>query len=311
MSNVIVEPDKLISGGEFVQKKLTDSEDNYISVINCNTCSCTPLESFKTRLTSRYNKFSNHSSKFNTKINECATNLEIIDNQIGRYTNTLLASADTIDFSQMSASLTDLSEIDLSSEIDYTYDPSNYNISAEELYEKAAIIKNSNLPMNLKIVKVAKLFHEYTLTWHYSIDNLIYGKGYEATIEDPNKGLCCATAVSAILYLAGANTYEDMLVEGGKFNPHWQHNIERMAQRMNWTTISSSNLENLQPGDIILTSKQPDGSYGHVEIYIGNGYAYSWGCNADIQNEGPTIRSLEGYERDGAYAIRVEHQQSA
>lgn len=309
MSKVIVEPDKLISAGEFVQKKLTDSENNYNSLINCTT-SCTPIESFKNRLTSRYDKFSNHSNTFNTKINECATNLEIIDNQIGSHTNTLLASADTIDFSQIDTLLTNLYGIDLSTEIDYTYDPSNYNISAEELYEKAAIIRNSNLPMNLKIVKIAKLFHEYTLTWSYSKYNL-KGGSYEAFIEDPNKILCCATAVSAVLYLAGANTYEEFLVENNAFNPHWQYNIERLARKLKWTTISSDNLEDIQPGDIILTSKQSDGSYGHVEIYIGNGYAYSWGCNADIQYEGPTIRSIEGYRRAGTYAIRVEQQQSA
>ena len=45
------------------------------------------------------------------------------------------------------------SNYSLSGNLDYTYDSSNTGISVEELYAKAAIIKNSNLPINIKVVR--------------------------------------------------------------------------------------------------------------------------------------------------------------
>lgn len=245
----------------------------------------------------------------NKKINECADYLEGIDNLIANNVITPLASADNIEFTDDGLEVTQLANYELSNDIDYTFDPSNVGISAQELYAKAEVIRNSNLPMNIKIVKAAKLLHEYTMTWHYSNENLIYNKDYEATMEDPKKGICCATGVSAVLYLAGANDVDDMRVEQGQFNPHWQHNIERLASKMHWEIIPTENLDQLRPGDIIMTNRQSDGSYGHVELYAGNGYVYNWGSNRDINNADPAHKTPEEYQREGAYAIRVVETQ--
>ena len=252
--------------------------DNLIKVLSSSGCSA--ISNYKNNLSISFNDCVSKCDELATKLSECALDTEQL--------NTLI-----------------FNDIDLSNNIDYTFDPSNCNISSQELYSKAEEIRNSNLPNNIKIVKIAKLFHEYTLDWHYSKENLIYNKDYEATIEDPKKGICCATGVSAVLYLAGANGIDAMKVEDGKFNPHWQHNIERLASKMHWEIISTEHLDQLQPGDIIMTNKQSDGTYGHVELYAGNNYVYTCGSDDDIHNTSPAHKTPEEYKLEGAYAIRV------
>lgn len=193
----------------------------------------------------------------------------------------------------------------LSSELDYTYDSSNTGISVDELYAKAEIIKNSNLPINIKVVKAAKLLHEYTLGWTWDRNNLSYSN-FRSTLEIPTKTIVCATGVSDALYFAGAvNSVGNQV---GTFNPNYQTNILITAQQKGWQRIDSSNFDQLQPGDIIFTGY--DGSeYGHVELYAGNGYAYSWGSTNDMANKGPKSVSVAGYQSAGSCAYRITTSQ--
>lgn len=316
MANVKVETETLISGGTYVADKYQENLDKYSSVKSIDTQTCDSLKSFKVALENKNNIYEDHANILGSKIKECANNLEEIDNMIGNNVTSPLASADNLDFStelgEDAITLDELSNIDIDGTIDFTFDPSNVNISPKELYAKADQIKNANIPTNVKIVKMAKLFHEYTLNWHYSQQNLIYNKDYKATIEDPQKGLCCATGVSAVLYLAGIINRDDILANDGQFNPHFQENIMNAAIKKNWTCINGSDFDKLQPGDIILTNYNANGySYGHIEIYAGDGYAYSWGSDGQIHKEGPDERTVLGYQRAGSRAYRVTTSQSA
>lgn len=316
MANVKVETETLISGGTYVADKYQENLDKYSSVKSIDTQTCDSLKSFKVALENKNNIYEDHANILSSKIKECANNLEEVDNMIGNNVTSPLASADNLDFStelgEDAITLDELSNIDIDGTIDFTFDPSNVNISPKELYAKADQIKNANIPTNVKIVKMAKLFHEYTLNWHYSQQNLIYNKDYKATIEDPQKGLCCATGVSAVLYLAGIINRDDILANDGQFNPHFQENIMNAAIKKNWTCINGSDFDKLQPGDIILTNYNANGySYGHIEIYAGDGYAYSWGSDGQIHKEGPDERTVLGYQRAGSRAYRVTTSQSA
>lgn len=313
MANVTVMTDKLINGGTYVADKYQESLDKYNSVKSIDSQNCNSLQSFKVALENKNNIFEDHSGILSNKLIECAYNLEEIDSMIGSNVSSPLASADNLEFiSSSGVSLDNLATLNIDSSIDYTFDPSNVGITPKELYAKAELIKNANIPDNIKIVKMAKLFHEYTLNWHYSQQNLIYNKDYEATIEDPQKGLCCATGVSAVLYLAGIINRDDILANDGQFNPHFQENIMNAAIKKNWICINGSDFDQLQPGDIILTNYNANGySYGHIEIYAGNGYAYSWGSDGQIHKEGPDERSVIGYQRAGSRAYRVTSKQSA
>ena len=317
MANVKVETETLINGGTYVEDKYQDNLEKYSSVKSIDTPTCDSLKSFKVALENKNNIYEDHADILSNKIKECANNLEEIDSMIGNNVTSPLTSADNLDFStelgeEDAITLDELANIDIDGMIDFTFDPSNVNITPEELYAKADLIKNANIPTNVKIVKMAKLFHEYTLNWHYSQQNLIYNKDYEATIEDPQKGLCCATGVSAVLYLAGIINRDDILANDGQFNPHFQENIMNAAIKKNWTCINGSDFDELQPGDIILTNYNANGySYGHIEIYAGDGYAYSWGSDGQIHKEGPDERTVLGYQRAGSRAYRVTTSQSA
>lgn len=312
MANVTVMTDKLINGGTYVADKYQESLDKYNSVKSIDSQNCNSLQSFKVALENKNNIFEDHSGILSNKLIECAYNLEEIDSMIGSNVSSPLASADNLEFiSSSGVSLDNLATLNIDSSIDYTFDPSNVGITPKELYAKAELIKNANILDNIKIVKMAKLFHEYTLTWHYAQEGLDYSS-FEATIEDPKKGLCCATGVSAVLYLSGLITREDILAYNGGFNPHFQENIMNAAIKKNWTCIDDSDFDQLQPGDIILTNYNGTGYYyGHIEIYAGNGYAYSWGSDGQIHKEGPDERSVIGYQRAGSRAYRVTSKQSA
>lgn len=300
MANVTVEIDTLKNGGKYVQTVYNNIEQSHASIKSLSI-NVTSFRSFKTALSNKMTQFKNHSDIFSNKITECANELVNKDNSIGStLTAQLEAKASADGEKAVSTSYS------LSSELDYTYDSSNTGISVDELYAKADIIKNSNLPINIKVVKAAKLLHEYTLGWTWNRDNLSYSN-FRSTLEIPTKTIVCATGVSDALYLAGAvNSIGNQV---GTFNPNYQTNILITAQQKGWQRIDSSNFDQLQPGDIIFTGYNGS-EYGHVELYAGNGYAYSWGSTNDMANTGPKSVSVARYQSAGSCAYRITTSQN-
>ena len=131
MANVKVLPDELIASGEYVKKILTDTEENYNIVISSELSGSTALSIFKKNIVNRYNKFANHTNTFSTKINECAVNLEMIDNQIGSNVTSLLASADSLEFTEIKTETFNLKDLRLTSDYKFTevplYNQKDYN----------------------------------------------------------------------------------------------------------------------------------------------------------------------------------------
>lgn len=299
MAIVSVETELLISGGENITNHKNNNELHYNNVKSQSINSCPSFESFKSALSNQFSTYSNHCDIASSRIIECAGQLENVDSQI-------LGEATTV--SEMSsngtedASIALLSSFLISDTIDYTFDPSNVGISAQELYSKAQIIRNANIPAGTKIVQMAKLLHEYTFGWKWSNENLVYNKGFEGTLEIPSKLTCCATGVSDVLWLAG---FVDTIAnQNGEFNPNFQENVLVTAEKKGWQKITATDFDQLQPGDIMFTSH--NGSiYGHVEIYAGNGYAYSWGSTDDMAREGPKLVSVDKYRAENACAYRV------
>lgn len=300
MANVTVETDTLKNGGKYVQTVYNNIEQSYTNIKSLSI-KVPSFNSFQTALANKMAEFKNHSNVFVNKITECATELEKADNSIGSILTLQLESGPAAEGEGVVLT----SNYSLSGNIDYTYDSSNTGISVEELYAKAEIIKNSNLPINIKVVKAAKLLHEYTLGWTWDRNNLSYSN-FRSTLEIPTKTIVCATGVSDALYFAGAvNSVGNQV---GTFNPNYQTNILITAQQNGWQRIDSSDFDQLQPGDIVFTGY--DGSeYGHVELYAGNGYAYSWGSTNDMANKGPKSVSVAGYQSAGSCAYRITPSQ--
>lgn len=300
MANVTVETDTLKNGGKYVQTVYNNIEQSYTNIKSLSI-KVPSFNSFQTALANKMTEFKNHSDIFSNKITECATELEKADNSIGGILTSQLESGPAAEGEGVVLT----SNYSLSGNIDYTYDSSNTGISVEELYAKAEIIKNSNLPINIKVVKAAKLLHEYTLGWTWDRNNLSYSN-FRSTLEIPTKTIVCATGVSDALYFAGAvNSVGNQV---GTFNPNYQTNILITAQQNGWQRIDSSDFDQLQPGDIVFTGY--DGSeYGHVELYAGNGYAYSWGSTNDMANKGPKSVSVAGYQSAGSCAYRITPSQ--
>lgn len=300
MANVTVETDTLKNGGKYVQTVYNNIEQSYTNIKSLSI-KVPSFNSFQTALANKMAEFKNHSNVFVNKITECATELEKADNSIGSTLASQLESGPAAEGEGVVLT----SNYSLSGNLDYTYDSSNTGISVEELYAKAEIIKNSNLPINIKVVKAAKLLHEYTLGWTWDRNNLSYSN-FRSTLEIPTKTIVCATGVSDALYFAGAvNSVGNQV---GTFNPNYQTNILITAQQNGWQRIDSSDFDQLQPGDIVFTGY--DGSeYGHVELYAGNGYAYSWGSTNDMANKGPKSVSVAGYQSAGSCAYRITTSQ--
>lgn len=300
MANVTVETDTLKNGGKYVQTVYNNIEQSYTNIKSLSI-KVPSFNSFQTALANKMAEFKNHSNVFVNKITECATELEKADNSIGSILTSQLESGPAAEGEGVVLT----SNYSLSGNLDYTYDSSNTGISVEELYAKAEIIKNSNLPINIKVVKAAKLLHEYTLGWTWDRNNLSYSN-FRSTLEIPTKTIVCATGVSDALYFAGAvNSVGNQV---GTFNPNYQTNILITAQQNGWQRIDSSDFDQLQPGDIVFTGY--DGSeYGHVELYAGNGYAYSWGSTNDMANKGPKSVSVAGYQSAGSCAYRITTSQ--
>ena len=294
MANVSVDTDLLISGGNSLKAVKEGNETCYNKVESLSINSCSSFQNFKDTLKTQFDNYSTHCDIMTSKLKECATELENIESKL------IGDKAESNSVTVQSISL-------MSGTIDYTFDPSNVGISANELYAKATIIRESNLPDNIKVVKMAKLFHEYTLGWVWDNTDLIYNQGWEGTIEMPRKKIVCATGVSDVLYLSGL--VDTVANWADQFNPHYQENVLITAQKNGWQKITSDNFDELQPGDIIFTGGSGS-SYTHVEIYAGNGYAYSWGSTGDMAAEGPKKVSADSYRRGNCCAYRITNFQT-
>lgn len=80
----------LKDGGTSVANYYSDSEQPYKSAVSISSGNCTSLESFKSSLKDKFDTFSEHSTITDTKISECASELEEIDNLIGSNVTNLL-----------------------------------------------------------------------------------------------------------------------------------------------------------------------------------------------------------------------------
>lgn len=307
MANVLVETDKLRSGGEYIQTIYNDNENNFEAISNTDCGSCQSLSSFKSALASKNEAFRNRTKTISDKLIECANNLQKTDDSTGSNASKTFTELNNLASIESDTNATQLSDYSISGELDYTFDPSNVGITAEELYKRAAAIRNSNIPINIKVVKAAKLLHEYTLGWTWDRDRLAYSD-FESTMEIGSKTIVCATGVSDALYLAGAvNTIGN---SAGQFNPNYQKNIMITAEKNGWERIDSADFDQLQAGDIVFTGYNGY-EYGHVELYAGNGYSYSWGRTEDMNHEGPKSVSISGYQSLGACAYRIKESEEA
>ena len=222
MANVTVEIDTLKNGGKYVQTVYNNIEQSHASIKSLSI-NVTSFKSFKTALANKMTQFKNHSNIFSNKITECANELVDKDDSLG---STLTAQLEAKAAAESEKATS--TAYSLSSELDYTYDPSNTGITVDELFAKAEIIKNSDLPINIKVVKAAKLIHEYTLGWTWDRNRLSY-TSIRSTLEIPSKTIVCATGVSDALYLAGA--VGSVGNQAGIFNPNYQTNILITAQK--------------------------------------------------------------------------------
>lgn len=80
----------LKAGATSVANYYSDSEQPYNSAVSISSGNCTSLDSFKVALKGKFTIFSEHSTITDTKISECASELEEIDNLIGSNVTNLL-----------------------------------------------------------------------------------------------------------------------------------------------------------------------------------------------------------------------------
>ena len=144
------------------------------------------------------------------------------------------------------------------------------------------------------ILEVAEVIHKYMEDNHYSYcllggeNNSHSGEcGLDQTFEESKTNhhlTCCATFVSWVLRDAG-------------YINETQHGAITLArilqEKYNFTKV---NISDLQPGDIIFYS------YGHIEIYAGDGQIYNAGGVDSIQCDSPY--TTNGY-LSATYGLRA------
>lgn len=101
--------------------------------------------------------------------------------------------------------------------------------------------------------------------------------GRNVTFEESKTGhhkTCCATYVSWVLQEAGYITRKQHTDSAGT--------MKNTLEKMGWQEISS--IEQAEPGDILYYS------YGHIEIYAGDGTVYNAGSGNAIRDPSPKVK---------------------
>ena len=118
--------------------------------------------------------------------------------------------------------------------------------------------------------------------WTYSLTGL-YSNDIVASINHPNKILCCATYVSGVLYMSGYASESEI----NSINIHSSNSILNfMRNRGDCIEITSYN--DLQAGDIVfMTTDSSGGAIGHVQICAGDNQWYNAGSTDAIRRASP------------------------
>lgn len=132
------------------------------------------------------------------------------------------------------------------------------------------------------ILEAADALHKEQMTWHYSQNFPPLTSGnIESAINNPNKGTCCATYVSSVLYKAGLFTEEEI----NSINYNHSVSLSNLLENSGWQKIT--NYSDLQAGDIVFMTSGSTRGVGHVQIYAGDGTWYNAGGNGSIRGEAP------------------------
>lgn len=118
--------------------------------------------------------------------------------------------------------------------------------------------------------------------WTYSLTGL-YPHDIVASLNHPNKILCCATYVSGVLYMSGYASEDEI----NAINFHGANSLLRfMRSRGDCTEITS--YEELQGGDIVFMSTDSSGgAIAHVQICAGDDQWYNAGATDAIRRSSP------------------------
>lgn len=131
------------------------------------------------------------------------------------------------------------------------------------------------------ILDAAYALHYAQTDWVYTLNFPPLTSGdIDTAIDNPNKGTCCATYVSSVLYKAGLFTAEE--INGINYN--YSPDLANFLESSGWTKIE--NYSDLSAGDIVfMTSSSSGGGIGHVQIYAGDGTWYNAGSQESIKSQ--------------------------
>ena len=118
--------------------------------------------------------------------------------------------------------------------------------------------------------------------WTYSLTGL-YPNDIVASINHPNKIMCCATYVSGVLYMSGYASESEI----NAINIHSSNSLLNFL-RNRGDCIEITSYNELQAGDIVFMTTSSSGSaIGHVQICAGDNQWYNAGSTDAIQRESP------------------------
>ena len=136
------------------------------------------------------------------------------------------------------------------------------------------------------ILEAAERIHSVyeTEKWTYSVGSDLYFGNINLSLNNPNKVTCCATFVSATLYLSGLVSEEE--INSISYNSSTA--IYRYLKTLDGRFMEIESFEDLEPGDIVFMTSEdvPDG-IGHTQIYAGNNTWYNAGSTTAIQRASP------------------------
>ena len=118
--------------------------------------------------------------------------------------------------------------------------------------------------------------------WTYSLTGL-YSNDIVASINHPNKILCCATYVSGVLYMSGYASENEI----NAINIHSSNSLLNFM-RNRGDCIEITSYDDLQAGDIVfMTTDSSGSSIGHVQICAGDNQWYNAGSTDAIRRSSP------------------------
>lgn len=217
MGTVTVNTQDLISAGPSVKGYKDDNGAYYNNIISLSINSCQSFEAFKNALKTKFNNYTDHCNIISSKLEECGTELENIDNNIAANPTTLLTDTN-LDISTYAITNLDINvtvDIESLASLSDNERKQVFNALSTSLTDAVSNIENGNISYksNSEYELVNKLVNNFVEnvsttnqdgTTTYKVNDLIKNEFYNDVVKEYGQ-IANVTVTPDMLHYASRN----------------------------------------------------------------------------------------------------------